>query len=78
MVTKHTGPEGKTVSNLYVEAGCSIAHEYYWELVDRGANSLLVMASEQGGVDIEEVAENDPDAIHEYGAKGNGFAHSQC
>ena len=80
LVTKQTGPEGKTVSNLYVEAGCSIAHEYYLAmLVDRGANSLLVMASEQGGVDIEEVAENDPDAIHRIWSKGrNGFAHSQC
>ena len=41
LVTKQTGPEGKMVRNLYVEAGCSIAHEYYLAmLVDRSANSL--------------------------------------
>ena len=80
LVTKQTGPEGKMVRNLYVEAGCSIAHEYYLAmLVDRSANSLLVMASEQGGVDIEDVAESDPDAIHRIWSEGrNGFTHLQC
>ena len=80
LVTKQTGPEGKVVRNLYVEAGCSIAHEYYLAmLVDRSANSLLVMASEQGGVDIEDVAENDPDAIHRIWSEGrNGFTDLQC
>ncbi len=80
LVTKQTGPEGKMVRNLYVETGCSIAHEYYLAmLVDRSTNSLLVMASEQGGVDIEDVAENDPDAIHRIWSEGrNGFTHLQC
>jgi succinyl-CoA synthetase beta subunit len=65
LVTKQTGPEGKIVNNLYVEAGCSIAHEYYLSLlVDREAKSVLIMASTEGGVDIEEVAENTPEAIH--------------
>jgi succinyl-CoA synthetase beta subunit len=65
LVTKQTGPSGKLVKNLYVEAGCAIAHEYYLALlVDREANSVLIMASTEGGVDIEEVAENTPEAIH--------------
>jgi len=65
LVTKQTGAAGKTVSNLYVEAGCSIAHEYYLALlVDREADSVLIMVSTEGGMDIEEVAEKTPEAIH--------------
>jgi|TARA_B110000263_G_scaffold246027_1_gene256473 succinyl-CoA synthetase beta subunit len=65
LVTKQTGPSGKMVSNLYVEAGCDIAHEYYLALlVDRERDSILIMGSTEGGVDIEEVAETSPEAIH--------------
>ena len=65
LVTKQTGPTGKMVNNLYIEAGCAIAHEYYLALlVDREADSILIMASTEGGMDIEEVAENTPEAIH--------------
>mgnify|MGYP002883332249 CR=1 FL=1 len=65
LVTKQTGPSGKMVSNLYIESGCDIAHEYYLALlVDREEDSLLIMGSTEGGVDIEEVAETSPDAIH--------------
>ena len=65
LVTKQTGPSGKIVSNLYVESGCDIAHEYYLALlVDREEDSVLVMASTEGGMDIEEVAETSPEAIH--------------
>ncbi len=65
LVTKQTGQSGKIVNNLYVEAGCRIAHEYYLALlVDREKDSLLVMASTEGGVDIEEIAEISPEAIH--------------
>ncbi|MCS5530105.1 MAG: ADP-forming succinate--CoA ligase subunit beta [Candidatus Poseidoniales archaeon] len=65
LVTKQTGVVGKTVGNLYVEAGCSIAHEYYLALlVDREADSVLIMVSTEGGMDIEEVAEKTPEAIH--------------
>ncbi len=65
LVTKQTGEEGKLVSNLYVESGCAIAHEYYLAiLVDREDKSVLIMASTEGGMDIEEVAETNPDAIH--------------
>ena len=65
LVTKQTGPTGKMVNNLYIEAGCAIAHEYYLALlVDREEDSVLIMASTEGGVDIEEVAENTPEDIH--------------
>ena len=65
LVTKQTGPSGKIVSNLYVESGCDIVHEYYLALlVDREEDSILVMASTEGGMDIEEVAETSPEAIH--------------
>ncbi len=65
LVTKQTGPNGKIVKNIYIEAGCSIAHEYYLAiLVDREMKMPLIMASTEGGMDIEEVAENTPEAIH--------------
>ena len=65
LVTKQTGPSGKMVNNLYVEAGCDITHEYYLALlIDREEDTVLIMASTEGGVDIEEVAENTPEAIH--------------
>ena len=64
LVTKQTGTDGKMVSNLYVEGGCKIAHEYYLAiLVDREEKMPLIMASKEGGVDIEEVAEKTPEAI---------------
>ena len=64
LVTKQTGPDGKTVNNLYVEGGCNIAHEYYLAiLIDREQKMPLIMASCEGGMDIEEVAEKTPEAI---------------
>jgi len=73
LVTKQSGPEGKMVNNLYIEAGCEIAHEYYLAiLVDREADAILVMASTEGGMDIEEVAENTPEAIHKVWADSSG------
>ena len=80
IVTNQTGDDGKLVNNLYVEAGCDIAHEYYLAvLVDRDSNSLLVMASREGGVDIEEVAESSPDSIHRMISRGmSGFDAFQC
>ncbi len=65
LVTIQTGDEGKVVNNLYVESGCDIAHEYYLALlVDRDNKSVLIMASTEGGMDIEHVAEHTPDKIH--------------
>jgi len=73
LITKQSGPEGKMVNNLYIEAGCDIAHEYYLAiLVDREEDAILVMASTEGGMDIEEVAENTPEAIHKAWADSAG------
>ncbi len=64
LVTIQTGDEGKIVNNLYIESGCNIAHEYYLALlVDRDNKSVLIMASTEGGMDIEEVAHNTPEKI---------------
>ncbi len=69
LVTKQTGKEGKIVNNLYIESGCNISHEYYLALlIDRETKSVLVMGSTEGGVDIEEVAEKTPEAIHKIWA----------
>ena len=69
LVTKQTGKEGKIVNNLYIESGCNISHEYYLAiLIDREAKSVLIMGSTEGGVDIEEVAEKSPEAIHKIWA----------
>jgi succinyl-CoA synthetase beta subunit len=64
LVTKQTGAAGRTVRHLFVEAGCDIARELYLSiLLDRSKNRLLFLASEAGGMDIEEVAETHPDRI---------------
>ena len=65
LVTHQTGPEGKEVQKLYIEDGCDIAKEYYIAvLVDRATDQVTMMASSEGGVDIEEVAEKTPELIH--------------
>ncbi len=65
LVTHQTGPEGKEVRKLYIEDGCDIAKEYYVAvLVDRATDQITMMASSEGGVDIEDVAENTPELIH--------------
>ena len=62
--THQTGPEGKLVRKLYLETGCDIARELYLGIVlDRAAERLAVIASEEGGVEIEEVAERSPGKI---------------
>ncbi len=64
LVTKQTGPAGKTVKRLYVEEGTDIARELYLGvLIDRATSRLTVMASSEGGIEIEEVAAKNPDAI---------------
>lgn len=64
LVTHQTGPEGKTVSKIYIEQGCNIAKEYYVAcLVDRATGRIAMMASSEGGMDIEEVAAHNPKAI---------------
>jgi succinyl-CoA synthetase beta subunit len=64
LVTHQTGPEGRKVERLLIEEGVSIAKELYLGLlVDRAAGCPILMASAEGGMDIEEVAEHNPDAI---------------
>ena len=64
LVTHQTGPEGKEVGRVYVEDGCDIARELYLSLlVDRGNKRINVIASTEGGMDIEEVAEKAPEKI---------------
>ena len=64
LVTKQTGPEGKVVNRLYIEEGCDIKKEYYLSmLVDRSTSSVSIIASTEGGMEIEEVAEKEPEKI---------------
>ena len=64
LVTHQTGPEGKEVQKVFVEQGCDIAKEYYLGMViDRGTSRVTMMASSEGGVEIEEVAARSPEKI---------------
>lgn len=64
LVTHQTGPEGKEVKRLYIEEGSDIQKEYYLSLVlDRATSRVTMMGSEEGGMDIEEVAETNPEKI---------------
>ena len=64
LVTHQTGPEGKEVKRVYIEDGCAIANELYLSLlVDRATGHVAIMASTEGGMDIEEVAAETPEKI---------------
>ena len=64
LVTHQTGPEGKEVKRLYIEQGCDIQKEYYVGFViDRATDRITLMASEEGGTEIEEVAATTPEKI---------------
>ncbi|WP_232697018.1 ADP-forming succinate--CoA ligase subunit beta [Brevibacillus daliensis] len=64
LVTHQTGPEGKEVKRLLIEQGCDIKKEYYiGVVVDRATDRVVLMGSEEGGMDIEEVAEKTPEKI---------------
>jgi len=64
LVTHQTGPDGREVRQVLVEQGCDIAHEFYLGMViDRGRGWPTVMASSEGGVEIEEVAARSPEKI---------------
>ena len=64
LVTHQTGPEGKQVNRVYIEAGVDIADELYLSLlIDRATNEIVVMCSTEGGTEIEEVAEETPEKI---------------
>ena len=64
LVTPQTGPEGKKVQRLLIEQGLPIEHEYYLGmLLDRATGRVTVMASTEGGMEIEEVAHHSPEKI---------------
>ena len=64
LITHQTGPEGKKVLKVYLEQGIDIDKEFYISLLlDRSAKKTIVMASREGGMDIEEVAEKHPEKI---------------
>lgn len=64
LITHQTGPEGKVVKRLLIEEGCDIKKEYYIGLVlDRVTSRVVLMASEEGGTEIEEVAAKTPEKI---------------
>ena len=64
LVTIQTGPEGKTVNKVFIEAGCKIARELYLGIVlDRAVAKPVLMVSSEGGVDIEKVAAETPERI---------------
>src|SRR5208282_4950530 len=64
LVTHQTGPEGKEVKRVYVEEGCDIKRELYLGmLIDRATSRVTLMASTEGGVEIEEVAARSPEKI---------------
>jgi succinyl-CoA synthetase beta subunit len=65
LVTHQTGAKGKQVNRLYIEEGAAIAKEFYLSLlVDRETSRVAVVASTEGGMDIEEVAHSTPEKIH--------------
>jgi len=67
LVTHQTGPRGKQVNRLYIEEGAAIAREFYLSLlVDRQSSMVSVVASTEGGMDIEEVAHDTPEKIHTF------------
>lgn len=65
LITHQTGPQGQLVRKLYLEEGANIDKEFYLAVVlDRRLGCLTIIASPQGGMDIEEVAKNNPQAIY--------------
>ncbi len=68
LVTHQTGPEGKEVRRVFIEEGCDIARELYLAaVIDRVTSRVTLMASTEGGMDIEEVAAKTPDKIIRVG-----------
>jgi succinyl-CoA synthetase beta subunit len=64
LVTHQTGPEGREVKRVYVEAGCDIARELYLAIsIDRGLGRITLIGVAEGGVEIEELAARAPDKI---------------
>ncbi|MFU9855853.1 ADP-forming succinate--CoA ligase subunit beta [Campylobacter coli] len=68
LVTHQTGPEGKLVQKLYIESGANILKEYYLAILfNRMAEQITIIASSEGGMDIEKVAKESPEKIAKVG-----------
>ncbi|EAH5039124.1 ADP-forming succinate--CoA ligase subunit beta [Campylobacter coli] len=68
LVTHQTGPEGKLVQKLYIESGANIVKEYYLAILfNRMAEQITIIASSEGGIDIEKVAKESPEKIAKVG-----------
>jgi len=80
LITHQTGPQGQTVRRLLIEEGADIRKELYIGLVvDRVTQRVTVMASSEGGMDIEEVAEKHPEKIHKVAVDpAQGLTDAQC
>ena len=64
LVTHQTGPDGKPVERVYIEEGTDIKKEFYLGLVlDRSSESIMVVASSEGGMSVEEIAEEKPESL---------------
>src|ERR1700742_1528737 len=64
LITKQTGPAGRALRRVYVEAGCDIKRELYFSLlIDRSVSEVVIVASTEGGMEIEEVAAHSPERI---------------
>ena len=76
LVTKQTGFSGKTVGRVYVEEGCEIAAEFYLAvLIERASSRVTFVASTEGGMDIEEVADKNPERILSFSVDpASGFS----
>ena len=65
LITKQTGTQGKKVNRLFIEEGCEIEKEFFLSLlIDRNNSQLMLMISAAGGMNIEDVAEKNPEKIH--------------
>ena len=65
LITKQTGDDGKKVNRLFIEEGCKIEREFYLSLlIDRNNSQLMLMISAAGGMNIEDVAEKNPEKIY--------------
>jgi succinyl-CoA synthetase beta subunit len=80
LITHQTGPMGQKVRRLFIEEGANIAKEMYVSMVvDRGSQRIALLASSEGGMDIEEVAHKNPDAIKKvFIDPGFGLTDAQC
>ena len=72
LVTPQTGSEGKVVRKIYIEEGSNIEKEFYISMIiDRTTDGITIIASTEGGMEIEEVAEKNPEKIYTLSLKPN-------